>query len=682
MKALFNRRLTLINADAWKALFVMICVHLCSSAVTLQAATQVYSTVTVTNGAAMTNGMQFTVNGDIRIAVTNITNAARSFLITNNNERLATNLYTHVLSYGFTNTTLQWVSSNSIRLIGGTNYALAVSQFGNWCSISNYTSVVYSAIGYTTPYRTTDSEAFRIWQQNHILTNLQYATERLNAAWTAFASFVNNQNTNGQNVTNLIIRSTDGTLLFNPITRTFGNVTFYSVTITNGQLTMSGTQTVSGLVFNSGGSLYLFTPNAGSNSVVTLGMFTNFFPGLFHSNTPSIFSTTGNRSSINDRVNINGDTAAGGGRFHFVEAAPPDSDVENAVFTSTNTVDELLETWNVLPPGGAGGGQNAYTIMRFLDMAFQDQFAAEFGANDYPRVYIRTNAPIYEPQLVSPTLVGVQTNTGAMINPADYDATLVAGQNIVSRTAANSVVFNTTGGAASIDNITNAMGDGDWFWARNNTGYPLNIVHFSGYHSAGRIIVPGSLAPNDTITVPIDGSMLFEYEGSSGLWYLRFPARAIVLMIGTNAVPITSNIFHLNFATGAGAFIQPHVVTNAAGMATISLNLTNTITNRLAGLEASSNTFTLTNLVWHTTNALNVASLDPHAEAHYPVSAPGVRTNNWCEVRRPYNVLSNLVEVIAVSLSNDWVNLIARNLGTNAVDLPAADYRIKVEQFQ
>lgn len=614
-------------------------------AVSLPAATQIYTTVTVTNAAAVTNGMQLTVNGDVRFAVTNITNAAKNFAITNSDTRLATNLYTHVLAYGFTNVTLQYAGSNAIRLSGGTNVALAVSQFGGWASISNYTSVVFSAAPVALPYGSQHSTDFRQWQQSLVIDALNtYPTNKLIATASVLADL-------RAWITNRFLHRGAN------------------------DLDVVGEFELNSYDIDSSDAVYWHFDAWGGGSDGRAGAYSSDPRGGFNgTNNPGMVATLGNSESLANKTLIspviNG-TVTGdftfSGNINFTGSPTfSGSTLSNSVFTGRprwtikSYAGAASPLFEILTPAGGGSSDNDYgmvftnndgrtwTFGRWKDAdqvwsyptntiategavgtiiqtnwRGQPSGLAELDSNSkLPTNRFPAGAP-----LVSPLIFGTSTNDGTILSSIDV-YTLGAGANLLVRGTRQVAIFGPTAGAAFLDAITNKLNTNDHFTAWNNTGYPLTVRNESSVTTAGATEQIRLVNNVSNIVVQSGGKLEFAYDYQISRWRLLYPEQL------------------------------PTTVTN------VTLGLT-TQTNRLIGY----------------TN-FNLASVSAQGELQFAISLPGTKTNDFPEVHAPFNAISNAVSFHAEVLSNDWVNVRVINASTNAVDLPAATYRVKVEQFQ
>lgn len=166
---------------------------------------RITQTITLTNSANLTNGIKFTLNGDARTGEDIVTNAATEFARSNRIDYATTNLLAHIGAHPFAGVSIATsTATNNIVLVGNTNVVMVGSFFGAWGNVTNVTNVVYGASPYATPY-TVESNAFRIWQQNIVVSNLVYATELLRAAMAPFSFLGTNGGLRNMWASNLVV---------------------------------------------------------------------------------------------------------------------------------------------------------------------------------------------------------------------------------------------------------------------------------------------------------------------------------------------------------------------------------------------------------------------------------------------------------------------------------------------
>ncbi len=125
------------------SIFVMVAALVCG--VRLYAVDLVTATVTVTNTPA--NNDTLTVNSAVRTWKTTVATPASQIQVTNSIGATATNLYTHIATYGFSGPlTLVRVGTNAVSLAGQPAQAMTVTASGTWATI------VYTTNTLTTTY--------------------------------------------------------------------------------------------------------------------------------------------------------------------------------------------------------------------------------------------------------------------------------------------------------------------------------------------------------------------------------------------------------------------------------------------------------------------------------------------------------------------------------------------------
>jgi hypothetical protein len=176
---------------------------ICLVASTRAAGFRVYSLVTLTNNANLTNGIQISVNGVVRTGEDIVTNVLSQFARSNRIDYAMTNLAGHIVAHPFTNVVFQYgTGTNNFYVIGGTNLLMTVSMLGSWGNVTNYTNAVYGASTVTTPL-IAESNTFKNALMSSLLTDLQtWATNKFSNNAPALSMFLSTL-TNGQNATNI-----------------------------------------------------------------------------------------------------------------------------------------------------------------------------------------------------------------------------------------------------------------------------------------------------------------------------------------------------------------------------------------------------------------------------------------------------------------------------------------------
>lgn len=556
---------------------------------------QIYRTLTITNAANLTNGLQLTVNGSTRTG-SNAANSATVFTLTNRVDLQRTNIHAHftlapvsgvAVSYG-TNT-------NTLVFVGGTNATIPVSVFGAWGAVSSYTSVIYSATAAVLPYGT-ESTAFKNFQQSAALEAMDsWATNEFGPLARAFTNYFLLRNALVASYTNKSFYGGSG------------NFTYLKGTFTNGALTfgVNATAYADNTTFDADGQTYKFVGGTSVGAPKRVAVWQDLTNQGYQFN--SVFNvdaaTSPRTVSLSNVISYAGLwtfanplTAALG-----VNTPGLASIDENEVF-STESLDE---------------GKGSTTLVRFGDFG-SDQFS-----NDGTNLFVKrgaklTNTLLYVPtfagfgtnggnirngsysnadfygdnfvgsygsfaQLVATDLRltngvasgvtmecakfgGVNTNDGLLIHSSATISTLAAGPNLVVRPT-NSLVYFTGAAGGTINAITNAGGPplpDDWFEAVNRTGSSLDIAHESGA-TAGKgfcmINTPDSL----TLTVPNGGLMQFKFYAAANRWLVWSPS----------AAPAATNTLLLTNGVAAGDGVLNLVSTPSVAWAVTNLGGTN-----------------------------------------------------------------------------------------------------------
>ena len=158
------------------------------TALTASAAFRQGAVLTLTNVANLTNGITISVQASVRTG-TNGTPLSVQFALTNRVDYQRTNLYTAIANNPFSGVTTSYGdNTNQLTFLAGTNVVLTVAAANGWASVSNFTTTVFSASAYITPY-TVESNAYRTWQQSIAASNLEYATSQWSDTMVALSKY-------------------------------------------------------------------------------------------------------------------------------------------------------------------------------------------------------------------------------------------------------------------------------------------------------------------------------------------------------------------------------------------------------------------------------------------------------------------------------------------------------------
>jgi hypothetical protein len=559
-----------------KIALLLTCVLL---ALPASAAFRVYSTLSLTNAANLTNGVQTTVQGSTRTG-TNGVPSSTQFALTNRVDLQRTNLYAAFANNPVSGITVNYgTGTNDLVFIGGTNVSVTVSAFGSWASVSNYTSTVFSAAAYITPY-VLQSNVYRIWEQNNVVTNLAYANVAIDSTIPAFANFLNlttnqqaaaNKYFTGGNwaggvsnawlspggtlwLTSGIVRVTSTTQLTNPATAQgweFNTNTPRSV-VRYHDATNIATAVIAPIASELQNGFYLWSYQANylnetdfylSDSSDLEHFHININDGFDGATNPDLFSRIGAAETLTSKV--------------LVAPLLLSPEISNATFTAglnLNSVNVtgapvLLSEWEnmrllnntqritLLPSIGSKelllfqptrGGFTPTSILtightapgatggRFWDFGLFSENLNEYTVGDQTIARLGDLNNNSDIVATRPTFKGYSTNAGSIIHKSAIVA-LGSGANLVTRSTNNLIWF--TGTNATINAITNAggvVGD-DWFRGVNKSGGNMDIAHLSSATTA-----PANcqiLTPGGvTLTIPNNADFLFTYDAVSGYW--------------------------------------------------------------------------------------------------------------------------------------------------------------------
>ncbi len=153
---------------------------------------RITQTITLTNSANLTNGIQFTLNGDVRTGEDIVTNAANQFARSNRIDYATTNLLAHIAAHPFAGVSLGTsTATNNIVLVGNTNLVINGSFFGAWGNVTNVTNVVYGASPVVLPFGP-ESNAFRNFIMSMVVDAINaWATNRFSNNAPALAHYAN-----------------------------------------------------------------------------------------------------------------------------------------------------------------------------------------------------------------------------------------------------------------------------------------------------------------------------------------------------------------------------------------------------------------------------------------------------------------------------------------------------------
>lgn len=377
---------------------------------------RIYRTLILTNAGNLTNGIQFTASGDTRTG-TNGTPLNVQFSLTNRVDYQRTNI-AQMLGLNPVSglTAIYGDGTNSITFVGGTNINYALSVFGAWASVSNYTSTIYSAAAYITPY-TVQSNSFREWQQNIVVSNLAYATATFGAAYAAFTNFLG----------------------AHPGVQAFTNKEFYGGTLGSasagvkvGLLTFSNraffvyantTQSMENVTIDADGYAYKFSGPSGetSNTVARLADITNRvyqFGSQFSINT----GTTPRTVDLTNDLTLDTLRIPSGDLY-----TPAIGSVDETEFYATFSLAE---------------GKTSQNILRVGDL-YSDQFYFD-GTNVFLKIGFKgTNGFIH-----GPTFTGFSTNSGTNFGGRLVNAILEASSGWMT---------NLTAYAGALSNLTASL---------------------------------------------------------------------------------------------------------------------------------------------------------------------------------------------------------------------------------
>lgn len=516
-----------------------------------RAAQQVTAYLWVTNFANHSNSVTFN-STDIRYAVTNVTNSAVQWPVTNTAAWTATNLLTHLANFpplGLASYAALKTTTNAavLQIRAPTSSNLVVVPTGdggsNWAWVRYETNTVATSTNVVVPRAAiTNATA-----QSNIVSGLVdwlnqpgRSGEKISISAPIFANYADTTSAETLSNKTLVFGVLDGA---------------------SGQLRNIGLSNVIATNFSAPGPGAL-SQQIGSNSLasgtrslaVGVGAQATNVDTVAVGTQASVRATNGIALGSGAYVDVGGDqgisigveagvnarntVAIGGGttathQNAIVIGSGTTSRASNEVALGSSTV-------GVFVPGNldvAGTGTVArLTATNFTASAatiatgtISGTLSGTFrGTNS-----AATNSIVVNSTNVSPTFTAISTNLGAFRHHGLSVTTLAAGNNVIDRTTNNTVYFESTAGAAALCNISTNFGDGDWFEARNDTGFDFTIVHESGFsaNAAGRIRF-GTGISNATIVIPSGDWMKFIFKSSLNRWTLAYPSVAVV----TNAI--------------------------------------------------------------------------------------------------------------------------------------------------
>jgi hypothetical protein len=589
----------------------------------------------VTNTAAHSNSIVFDTN-DPRYASTNITNSATQWAVTNSAGWTATNLYLHLLAHKpheLAAYSVQWSPTNAhtIHIVGPINTNLSAQTFSGWASLGKGTNTYGGNTNVTVPRIAYSSTA----QSNIVSALVDWLNQPSRSGETVLGSaplFKNTflaANNVAQSATNKSFRAaTLDAAVINSASLdnvTWGNLV-YQTTADSFTWTLGDPFIPEPTLLISGDGLgneagITFNPY-GTSATTNNGAFYNQLGGFYSTNGGQIgtatFDATG--MTLGGDVTLSGSFSAGASVFTGIVTNQYGLRIFNG---SSDYAPLYYDT-------ALGRLQLGYDLNGSTPRPIQWHIA--YGHELSLTQFTTISATIstgYVTRITSELGLNTtfQTNAGATLFKGASVTSLAAGNNVIARPTNNLVMYTAAAGIPYINNIATNFGNGDWFWAMNNTGYPLTVWNQSGFdpNTWTRISLDNAVT---NIVINPGGSMLFVFDSSAGNWRLAYPR--VEIAAATNLV----------FGT-----------------------------------------FTLTNTPIAYTN-IDFTNIWAHGEQQAAVYVAGVKTNDFPSVDAPFNAISNALTFCAAVISNNYVNVRAINGHTNSVDLPAANYRVKVEQYQ
>jgi hypothetical protein len=541
---------------------------------------RIYWTVAITNNP-ITNGMTLSAGADVRDWATNVTNSATQIAISNSIPLNRTNLFVHLGNYRFTGFSVAYgTNTNDVVLIGNTNVATAISQFGNWASITARTNPVYGATPVTVPF-TTESNALREFVASALIDILNtWSTNRLSNS-AAFLAEVITTRTTPQNVTNLSTRNgTNYGGVADGMSGQFRNVGLSNVLATN--LSSPGSGLLSqqigfGASASGARSVVMGVTAVGSGSqssaygYLAKATNSNTFAGGYGSLAGGADST-----AVGSQSDSRGTGSSAFGAFATVAYDQSTALGYLAVVDAVNQIMLGRASDMVVVPGFLSVRGTGYVAQAVITNSTihsgnttntAGQFATLIGSN------LTATSSISETSTVK-VLQGTNlftdvavirrfgTNEGVIKNMPGSDATLVEGNNQMARPTNNLVRLTATAGPAIICGIGGNFGNGDWFDGVNETGYSLTFTNESGFITSAdtnMLRVPYGVA-----VVPPNGMFRATWLSSISRWYVAIlgpddPHLAQYVSVNGQSAGGQTN---LNFVEGPGVDV---LTTNETG---------------------------------------------------------------------------------------------------------------------
>ena len=424
-----------------KQLFALLFALLLLAGSAAAAGVRHYVTLTFTNNANLTNGIQLIVNGDVRTGEDIVTNAPTQFARSNRVDYLRTNLFTTLSLYPFTGMSVTYGSNtNQLVLIGNTNVVIAASFFGSWGSVSAQTNPVYGASPVVVPF-TTESNSYRQFLMSSLVTDLTNATSSIPATATAVANLVN-LSTNRQTLTNKAL--IDGVIGLKTRPVYAGGITFSNQALA---FTVGSTQLWE-VTISADTKLYQFAgpTTENTNVIATFLDVTNrtfqFDTNQFHTST----ATSPKTVTLQTNAPIYSPVLTGSNYVSGDIWLDGDFYVGGSFWAS-----DIDDEWDFL---SNSQGKTSGTVLRFADFD-----AAQFGFGG-GKVSLTNGLLITNTILRNPTLVGHTTNSGTNLNArlinANIEAATLTATNIVGANAVNGRFLWAAGTVSTLVNGNNA----------------------------------------------------------------------------------------------------------------------------------------------------------------------------------------------------------------------------------
>jgi hypothetical protein len=549
---------------------------------------RIYWTVAITNNP-ITNGMTFSAGADVRDWTTNVTNSATQIAISNSIPLNRTNLFVHLGNYGFSGFSVAYgTNTNDVVLVGNTNVATAISQYGNWASITARTNPVYGAMPVVVPF-TVESNAMREFVASALIDILNaWPTNQLSNSAAMLAQIITTR-TNGQSVTNLNTRNgTNSSGVLDGVSGQMRNVGMSNVTVTNLSSPGSGllSQTIGfGSSATGARSVVMGVTAVGSGSqssaygYLAKGTNSNTFAGGYGSLAGGADST-----AVGSQSDSRGTGSSAFGAFATVAYDQSTALGYLAIADAANQLMLGRASDRVVAPGffdvrGTGylarviasnatihAGNTTNTAGQFVTL-IGSNLTATSSSSETGIVKHFNGTNLWSDIAV---IRRFGTNEGVIKNMPGVDATLVAGDNTIVRPTNNLVRFTAAAGASTVIGIAGTFGNGDWFYGVNESGYTMTFTNESGNVTVGitnRLRVPYGVAQ-----VPPNGMFLATYLTSIERWYVSIlgpddPHLAQYVSVNGTAAGGQTN---LNFVEGSGVDIT---TTNETGTLHLGINV-------------------------------------------------------------------------------------------------------------